>query len=71
MRHEAAIVELRAALEADSRYAAARERLVRCLERLGRHEGAVAERRFMGVAGRVEQFRRVFDAQGSVGYRGE
>jgi tetratricopeptide (TPR) repeat protein len=43
-RHEDAIEELRLALDHDPRYWAARERLLRCLEHLGRFEEAVAER---------------------------
>jgi DNA-binding SARP family transcriptional activator len=68
---ESAVPELRAALDADPRYTAARERLVRCFERLGRFAEAIAERRFMGAAGRADQFQAALESDGEAGYRRE
>lgn len=67
--YDEAITELRAALDADVRYAAARERLVRCFERSGRYPEAVAERRFLGAAGRADEFQAALESEGAAGYR--
>ncbi|HEX5818164.1 MAG TPA: BTAD domain-containing putative transcriptional regulator [Gemmatimonadales bacterium] len=67
-RYDAALAELRLALELDPRYWAARERLIRCHERLGDFKAAIAERcRDERAAGAV--FAEAFRRDGVAGYR--
>jgi tetratricopeptide (TPR) repeat protein len=67
--YESAITELRAALEADPRYRAARERLVRCCERRRRFAEAIGERRMLGPGAQGEAFGQAFEQEGPAGYR--
>jgi DNA-binding SARP family transcriptional activator/Flp pilus assembly protein TadD len=66
-----AIEELRVALQLEPGYRAARDRLIRGLEREHRFMEALAERRIAGPADTAERFQRAFDADGAEGYRRE
>lgn len=63
-----AAVELRHALELDPGYAAAHERLLRCLERLERFDEAVAVRQARNAAASLP-FHEAFASAGADGYR--
>jgi tetratricopeptide (TPR) repeat protein len=70
-RTDDAAVELQRALELDGSYSAARERLVRCYEKLGRYTDAIAERRRNAKDSTSASFERAFAADGADGYRRE
>lgn len=70
-RHHEAIGELRIALKLDAGFRAARERLVRCLERIEQFELAIAERRASAAGERAERFAIAFANDGAEGYRRE
>lgn len=69
--HEQAIHELRAALQLDGGFRAARVRLVRCFERAGRFAEALAERRMLDDSERLQRFTRALAEDGAEGYRRE
>lgn len=63
-----AIDGLRQALTIDPMYGAAHERLIRCYERVGRYEDAVAERRRDDRAGTAQAFANALNRDGANGY---
>jgi DNA-binding SARP family transcriptional activator len=70
-RTDDAVIELQRALELDGSYSAARERLVRCYEKLGRYADAIAERRRNPKDATSALFERAFADDGADGYRRE
>lgn len=63
-----AIVELERSLRLDPTYAAARDRLIRCQEKLGRYTEAIAERYRDPKGTTGEAFEREYTADGERGY---
>jgi DNA-binding SARP family transcriptional activator/protein involved in temperature-dependent protein secretion len=64
-----ALRELERAREIDPSYQAARERLIRCAEELGRLDLALAERERPPVIGPIDAFRGALATEGAAGYR--
>lgn len=70
-QYDAAIAELEVALQLDPNFRGAMERLLRCLERAGRWEQALAARERLGEAGGAARFATAYRAAGADGYRAE